>query len=123
MVVMEDWISIVAGDSVLQFHSGGLRPNTTYIINISHESESTTTGPISGQVYAVSGIAGLGLHHDLIQQGKNWVTRPKQRQYDEISSAETSPNHPADHAAGNQVLTALLTARFLPDDTVGFSSI
>ena len=77
---MDNWVSVNIGDSVIHLHTGQLRSSTTYIINISDDTLSKDSGPIPSQAYAVNGITGHGLHRDLVQQGKNWVTRTEQSQ-------------------------------------------
>ena len=83
---MEDWISVNIGDSVIHIHTGQLRSSTTYIVNILDDTLSMDSdiGPIPSWAYAVNGVACLGLNRDLVQQGKNWVTKTQQSQYEPI---------------------------------------
>ena len=123
LVTMADWVSVNIGDSVIHIHTGQLRTSTTYIINISDDtlSKDSDTGPIPSKAYAVSGIAGLGLNHDLVQQGKNWVTKTQQSQYEPTSPTETA-THQNVHAARHQVLMALLTSSFMAEGVVSLNT-
>ena len=105
---MDNWVSINIGDSVIHLHTGQLRSSTTYIINISDDtlSNDSKPGPIPSQAYVINGIAGLGLHRDLVQQGKQWVTKTHQVQYKPNISTETSAHKSFDHVAGHPALTA-----------------